>query len=122
VNLQNAPCNNKNKNKKYTNSVPNSKKRVMVSTTKNKKLMQYTKIIFADFEKHTRHIHKLHEKISVFLMQNRRCTKLPLRVKRLVTYLREENRLNVTENKQFVVSGKETHRDIKHRLTLQFID
>ena len=57
--------------------------------------MQYTKIIFADCENHMQHIRKLLEKISVFECKNRQCTKLPLRVKRLVKYVREGNRLKV---------------------------
>lgn len=64
----------------------------------------------------------MHEKISVFECKNRRCTKLPLRVKRLVKNVTEESRLKVIENKEFVRPGKETHGEISFRLNSQFID
>jgi hypothetical protein len=84
--------------------------------------MQNMQTVIADCKNHEQDIHKLHEKISVFECKSRRCTKLPLRVKRSVKYLREENRLKVTENKEFVRPGKETHGEITYRSTSQFID
>jgi hypothetical protein len=72
--------------------------------------MQFRELIFAYCENCKKHINKMHEKNSVFECKIRRYIQLPLRFERLRTYLREGNRLKVTQSKEFLRPGKRNTR------------